>query len=102
MKNVETKNWKTIELNASFLVDSGLLFEINRSILHLFGIALTVKDSELSFKDCREKPEELVFDKGTIDLGTDKLKKFMDEFGNSQDARRCKKLGFGVQYCGQK
>ena len=39
--------WQSRSLDARFLLDSGLLFEINRTVLHLFGIALTADVIEI-------------------------------------------------------
>jgi len=100
-------NWAKDKLSIEYLIDSGLLFEINRTILHLFGIALVVKSDEkgvkrFDFKDCRSEPETLLFDKNTIEAGALKLRRFLEEFGWSQDERRCRKLGWGCQYVPQR
>jgi hypothetical protein len=97
------KNWKDRELDFEFLLDSGLLFEINRSTLHLIGIALTVKKNNqgrvtLGLKDCRQEPEKLVFGKDTLAAGKEKLSRFMAEFGRAQDNRRTDRLGWGCQW----
>lgn len=100
-------NWAERSADFKFLADSGLLFEINRSILHLFGLALTLKQDENGvitlgeLKDCRSQPETLLFDQATYTIGNDKLKAFMMEFGNRQLERREAALGFGCQWNGK-
>lgn len=99
-----TKNkWLERPVDVSFLLDSGLLFEINRSILHLVGVALAVKKNEqgklaLTIKDSRAEPEKLVFDPDILLAGKEKLQVFMTEFGRSQDERRISKRGWGCQW----
>lgn len=93
--------WHTKELTPDYLLDSGLLFEINRTVLNLFGIAITIKQENgkkcFALKDSRDKPEELLFDKNTIQLGVMKLERFLEEFGHPQMDRRIKQLGWSCQ-----
>ena len=98
----EPSPWATRPLDFAYLVDSGLLFEINRTVLHLVGVALTARRGEggevtLGLKDCRAEPEKLAFDPATLAACRAKLRAFMDDFGGAQDARRVRKLGRGVQ-----
>lgn len=58
-----------IDNPAKFLVDTGLLFEINRAVLHPFGVAMAVTlDDDGKYKesfgllDARDDPEGWVFD----------------------------------------
>lgn len=90
-------NWIEDEINADYLLNSGLLFEINRTYLHPVGIALTVKNHQLQFKDSREYPENLFFDKETMIKGYEKARMFWSEYGTKQNSIREKKLGSGVQ-----
>lgn len=99
---MSNRNWQAAPLDIDFLLDSGLLFEINRTTLHILGIALTVKvDGEgkkrFELKDCRSEPERLVYDKGTQELGKEKLRSFMAAFGGKQLDRRRAKLGWAYQ-----
>jgi hypothetical protein len=103
MQPQTSQTWADKPLTPDYLLDSGLLFEINRTILHLFGIAIAIKSDEqgnktFALKDFREKPEELVFDKNVIGLGTMKLENFLKEFGHPQMDRRAKKLGWSCQH----
>lgn len=85
---------------AKFLVDTGLLFEINRAVLHPFGIAMavTVQDDgsyETSFSllDDRADPEGWVFDAATFAEGEAKYA----AFGKAERERivyRLNSLGF--------
>lgn len=95
-------NWREREIDAAYLLDSGILFEINRSLLHQIGMALTVKKDEngklvFNIKDCRETPEQLTFDKETYERGHNKLRAYMREYGYSQLDRRSKLLGWSSQ-----
>lgn len=96
------QEWQDRELDVDFVIDSGLLFEINRSVLHLFGIGLVVKpDKTFGFKDLRVEPEKLVFDKPTLEMGTTKLRRFLKEFGHRQMDRRAKRHGQSCQWAPQ-
>jgi hypothetical protein len=99
---MEEVNWETITVSEDFFLQSGLLFEINRSILHLVGLALTIKKDEnnklaFTIRDCRKNPEACVFDKETYKKATKRLKKFMVEFGHKQMQKRSKRLGWSCQ-----
>lgn len=95
---------------ANFLCDSGLLFEINRRILHPMGLALAVQfpdDGELdpsletatiNILDNRNDPEGWVFDEETLTEGQAKLEKFVAENGIVQKLMtRRAQLGFVTQ-----
>jgi hypothetical protein len=95
---------------ASFLVDSGLLFEINRRILHPLGLAIAVdvpakgtpeanKDtSPMRVLDVRDDPEGFCFDDETYTQGKAKLVAFLNklQFQKKLMARRAS-LGYVVQ-----
>lgn len=90
-------------INVNFLIENGLLFEINRSILHPFGLMLSVEqDSDRNFIlgdliDCREQKEEVIFDKESLEQGKNELKKFMDEYGMKKLKKRHDLLGWIIQ-----
>lgn len=98
--------WSERPADFQFLVDSGLLFEINRTVLHLFGLALAIERDQKTgqlrlasqLKDNREHPEALTYDANTWELGRMKLEKFMEEFGNGQIEKRDDALGWGCQH----
>jgi hypothetical protein len=97
------RDWENCKLDANYLLDSGLIFEINRSFLHLVGLSLVVTknpetdSSTLSIIDNRKNPENLLFKKETFEKGNRKLRRFMKEYGWNQMKRRQKILGFASQ-----
>lgn len=94
---------KKINDAARFLLDNGLLLEINRKVLHPLGLALEVEvnsKGQIGFGklwDCREDPEGLIYDDESFNVAWEKRSKFMEEFGDAQLSRRNEKLGFIVQ-----
>jgi hypothetical protein len=86
-----------------FLLDSGLLFEINRSVLHPFGLALAVKiddDGNCKFDglwDCRDDPEGIVFDDEVLAEGSKKYHEYMVKEGFDKKAFRYNSLGYVCQ-----
>lgn len=99
----QTRDWSKAEIDCDFLVDSGLLFEMNRQMLHPVGIAAMVCKApdgtkRLAFKDYRDAPESAVFDPGVLELGRRKFVRFMKSFGHRQMDRRSRKLGQTCQH----
>lgn len=89
---------------AKFLYETGLLFEINREVLHPLGLALeTVVNEETGevemgcLQDFRADPEGVVFDDAALKEGTAKILKFMREEGQERIASRKKGLGYVIQ-----
>jgi hypothetical protein len=95
-----------------FLYDSGLLFEINRRILHPLGLALMIKyddkggtlsddNAKISLIDklwdAREDPEGIIFDTDGFNNGMQKYKKFRKVYADKKILKRNKELGFVVQ-----
>ncbi len=104
-----------------FLRDNGLLFEINKTILHPLGLALEVfvnsdngfsltwQENELekscylgrealgNLWDYRDDPEGILFGKDTFVEGKKKYEEFMQKFGNKKLKERKDALGFIVQ-----
>jgi len=94
--------WLEKSLDIDFILDSGLLFHLNHSVFHPLGIAMTIKvddkgNKQWGFKDNRNEPESVVFDKNSLELGKLKLERFMREFGDKQISRRERRLGWGCQ-----
>lgn len=91
---------KKIEDAARFLHDTGLLFEINRRILHPLGLALEIAQEEDGVMyvsgvwDCRDDPEGVIFEEETFEFGESKLNRYMEEQGNAFMIKRAEKLGF--------
>lgn len=94
---------KKIKEAAAFLRDSGLIFEINRKILHPLGLALEVTindDGTEEFGqlwDSRDDPEGFIYADDCYESGLKKFKAYMKERGNEALKSRMEKLGFLVQ-----
>lgn len=99
---------KYVDRPAEFLVDSGLLFEINRTILHPMGLAIAVtldesdagtesaEEAPIKIWDCRDDPEGIYFEDTTFDEGQTKFYKTNKEaLTRYTTRRRC--LGYVVQ-----
>lgn len=85
-----------------YLIDSGLLFKINQTVMHLFGIGMgATTDSAgrkvLAFVDKRSEPEEMVFNESAFGGGEAKYQRYREAFGGQQISRRQDKLGCGCQ-----
>ncbi len=92
------RDWKARRVDGAYLVDSGLLFEINRSTLHLVGISMFVNpDGSLGLRDSRSEPEKLWFSDDTLKAATLKLRKYMAECGSPALERRRKVRKRGCQ-----
>lgn len=107
-------DFKYIENPAQFLLDSGFLFEINRWVLHPYGLALAVSMStenaarleageevdptELGIKiwDNREDSEGILFADETFAEGVEKFKKYV-EANKHKIEQRAEKLGYVIQ-----
>lgn len=90
-------------LSVDFLLQSGLLFEINRTVLHPLGLALEVQmDPEKGATierlwDCRDDEEGLIYEKGTFIHGATKYGAYMTTQGAKAIVARKKALGYVVQ-----
>ncbi len=90
-------------LAAETLVESGLLFEINRRVLHPIGLALVVEKEGTGLRladwlvDCRDDPQGIVFDEEALLDGFRKLGAYMRESGFKSLAKRYNKLRFRCQ-----
>lgn len=90
-------DWAKAKASPEFLLESGLLFEMNRTFLHPLGISLVLQNDTLSLKDSKTEPDKLVFDRATMIRGQERISKFMQSFGFAQMDKRAKKLGWAVQ-----
>ena len=75
------------------LIESGLLFEINRLVLHPYGKALSVDDitGEISLLESND-PEGMIFSKEEFLIGVEKYKEYRSsKFDNLVD--RFKAIG---------
>ena len=94
--------WQKKKMDPAYLLESGLLFEINRTILHPIGLALMVKkdeagNSSFGLKDNRDTPSNSLYSKENFKAGHKRLRKFMTVFGHQQLKQRAKKLGWSFQ-----
>lgn len=91
-------DWAKTKVDAFFLVKSGLLFEINRTVLNVVGLSLAFDtNGQTVLKDMRAEPEKAVFDRGIYEIALDKLNDFMKDFGGKMIDRRRAKLGWAYQ-----
>ena len=94
---------KKIKDAAAFLRDTGLLFEINRKILHPLGMALETQiadDGTETFGalwDCRDDPEGMIYNDECYASGLKKFKVYMKEQGNKSLKSRIARLNYLVQ-----
>lgn len=94
---------RKIKKAAEFLLENGLLFEINRKILHPLGLALEVDINDagkIDFGDvwdCREDSEGILFDPETFVEGSERYEKYLKEYGNECIDKRQNKIGFVTQ-----
>ncbi len=93
---------------AKALLDKGLLFEVNRRVLHPFGYALGARfnddDAKLEpgkflgfFLTKSKDPAGMLFEEETFKEAYKKFLAFLDEEGLKTLDARSKELGFRVQ-----
>lgn len=89
-----------IENHAKFLSETGLLFEINRRILHPLGLALYVSvddDNKIQIgglQDSRKDPEGIYYNSDQFESGKKRHAKFMEEYGKAAHKTRESLLGY--------
>lgn len=94
---------KKIKDPGRFLLDKGLLFEINRKVLHPLGLAMEfdVDDNDKAkfsgIWDFMDDPEGIIYDDEVLEDGAEKYNKFMEEHGNERLKTRKEKLGYVIQ-----
>jgi hypothetical protein len=89
---------------ARFLLDNGLIFEINRKVLTPLGLALVIDvDEENEDKVAirglweSEDPEGILFESETFTEGRNKYEEFLKKEGQRRLDARQKELGYIVQ-----
>lgn len=108
MKTKDDKTIKVIDQTkvAKFLLDTGLLFEINRCVLHPLGLAICVQADETEENwqigglwDCQNDPEGISFSPEALAEGFAKLEKYLAERGGETKIQieRFKRLGYIMQ-----
>lgn len=94
---------RRIKKTAEFLLEKGLIFEINRKVLHPLGLALEViedDDGKVAIGglwDCRDDPEGIIFTPDSWEEGKRKIDKYMEDYGNRALETRQEKVGFVIQ-----
>lgn len=98
------KNNKTKYTTVKQLREWGLLFEINRQVLHPLGLALAVEvdndGNEIispNIWDCRDDPEGVLFGDDLFADGRRKARKMMEDWGTDKLQDRLGVLGYIVQ-----
>lgn len=87
---------------ASFLVDNGILFEINRQVLHPLGLELNLQATadgetcEIVVEDNRGVPEPIYFTPGEFEEGRRKYQAYMRENGRRNIQKR-RQIGMVIQ-----
>ena len=90
---------------AQFLIESGLLFELNRRVLHPLGLALEViqpeepggESASIKVWDCRRDPEGVIFSDEGFVAGLTKFTDYMNSQGTRQLVSRRACLGYRIQ-----
>lgn len=86
---------------AQFLDQLGLVFEINRRILHPLGFSLVVREGPMGkyFEPIHvtEDPRGFVYDPESFKVGEARYQKFLDEAGLDRIEKRVEILGFTEQ-----
>jgi len=87
-----------------FLVDNGLIFEINRKVLHPLGMAMVVDVDRNNKRQLAitalletEDQEGFVYDEEGYDVGKSKFQQFLDKGGQERLDYRLAKYGFVEQ-----
>jgi hypothetical protein len=84
-----------------YLIDSGLIFEINRKVLHPLGLAMVVdidrnNKSQIAITALikTEDQEGFLYDEEGYNIGIEKYQKFLDKGGQERLDSRMAKYGF--------
>ena len=103
-KNNRKPKWlKKANEIGPLLADSGLLFEINRTVLNPFGLALVMnkyKDGKFSkflVIDNSKDPEGIRYDEKTLRREAARFAEFLIQHGKKRLASRIEKLGYAIQ-----
>lgn len=97
---------KRVENYVRFMVDSGLIFEINRQVLHPLGLAIVVNVHEENnkwlaieglYKVDSEDKEGFLFDEETFNVGYEKYRRYLLKSGQKMLDSRNNILGYIIQ-----
>lgn len=93
---------KTIENPVQFLMENGILFEMNRQVLHPLGLQIVIEvDDEgrvttFDLLDNRESPEPIFFTSDEFEEGRGKYEQYMQDQGKRNIQKR-RQLGMVIQ-----
>jgi len=93
---------KTIDRPADFLLDNGVLFEINRQVLHPLGLQLDLDVTEdgdacrLVIEDNRDVPDPIYFSAEAFEAGRQKYERYLEEHGRRNLQKR-RQIGMVIQ-----
>lgn len=97
-----------IKNEARFLLDAGLLFEINRKVLHPLGLAMVIEVDDSNRRKVKisgilktDDSEGFLYDEETFKEGQQKYQEFLEREGSAALASRQAKTGFIVQESGK-
>lgn len=87
-----------VRVDPRMLLDTGLLFEINRTVLHPVGLALGVNNQDGSVS-LHQVPETtgILFEEADLREGDRKFAEFMRSDGAKAHTARARLHGFAVQ-----
>lgn len=91
-----------IENPVQFLVDNGILFEVNRQVLHPLGLELHFRLNEegritaIDLYDNRNSPHPISFSPEAFDAGREKYEEYLNDHGRRNMQKR-RKLGMVIQ-----
>lgn len=98
---------KRIENFIEFMLESGLIFEINRNILHPLGLVLEadIRENEngkqevyLKLWECPADDDVgFLFPPDSLKFGMEKYSKYLRDKGQSRLEKRKKALGYSIQ-----
>jgi hypothetical protein len=95
---------KKIKNFQRYLIDNGLVFEINRRVLHPLGLSLVVdvaydnrKNLAIVGLDQTDDAEGFLYDEETFKVGEDKYQNFLKKEGSQKVQLRQETLGFIFQ-----
>lgn len=92
----------TVEKPAVFLEENGILFEMNRQVLHPLGLELHLtcgEDGELArleIVDNRDRPEPIFFSSEAFENGRERYQRYMAEQGKRNVQKR-RQIGMVIQ-----
>jgi hypothetical protein len=94
---------KMIEDPAMFLFETGILYKINKAVLHPLGYALAIGKHEngemsiLGLIDYTTNPQGATYTKEAFEVGRQKFKRHLQEKGSARLKMRKQALGYVFQ-----